>query len=158
RVAYLSKNSIMERWIQACRHELLDPTLIWNHAHLLHAPREYATITAIVRIGVSPTPARCIRCPNRSPTPPRSHTYAPADPIASQSHQLGPLVRAQPTVAGLAPVPVHRHPVGRVPSLIPKSRATAAIDLPVSRTIRTAPSRNSGSNLRLVSPIARSFS
>ncbi|MEU5943629.1 integrase core domain-containing protein [Micromonospora sp. NPDC047548] len=34
-------NSIMERWIQACRHELLDRTLIWNHAHLLHALREY---------------------------------------------------------------------------------------------------------------------
>jgi hypothetical protein len=34
-------NSIMERWIQACRHELLDRTLIWNHTHLLHALREY---------------------------------------------------------------------------------------------------------------------
>jgi hypothetical protein len=42
----------------------------------------------------------------------------------------------------------------RVPSLMPRSRATTAIDLPVSRTIRTAPSRNSGSNLRLVSAIA----
>src|SRR4051794_20004637 len=28
-------NSIMERWIQACRPELLDRTLIWNQAHLL---------------------------------------------------------------------------------------------------------------------------
>ena len=27
-------NSIMERWIQTCRHELLDRTLIWNQAHL----------------------------------------------------------------------------------------------------------------------------
>ncbi|MEH1017188.1 molybdopterin dinucleotide binding domain-containing protein [Micromonospora sp. CPCC 206060] len=34
-------NSIMERWIQACRYELLDRTLIWNHAHLVHALREY---------------------------------------------------------------------------------------------------------------------
>ena len=34
-------NSIMERWIQACRHELLDRTLILNQAHLLHALREY---------------------------------------------------------------------------------------------------------------------
>ena len=34
-------NSIMERWIQACRHEVLDRTLIWNQAHLLHALREY---------------------------------------------------------------------------------------------------------------------
>jgi hypothetical protein len=34
-------NSLMERWIQACRHELLDRTLIWNHTHLVHALREY---------------------------------------------------------------------------------------------------------------------
>jgi transposase InsO family protein len=30
-------NSVMERWVQSCRHELLDGTLIWNQAHLLHA-------------------------------------------------------------------------------------------------------------------------
>jgi transposase len=34
-------NSILERWIQSCRHEMLDRTLIWNQAHLLHALREY---------------------------------------------------------------------------------------------------------------------
>jgi putative transposase len=34
-------NSIMERWIQFCRHELLDHMLIWNQAHLLQALREY---------------------------------------------------------------------------------------------------------------------
>ena len=34
-------NSLMERWIQACRHELLDRTLIFNQVHLLHAVREY---------------------------------------------------------------------------------------------------------------------
>ena len=34
-------NSVTERWIQACRHELLDRTLIRNQAHLLHALREY---------------------------------------------------------------------------------------------------------------------
>jgi hypothetical protein len=31
-------NSIMEWWVQTCRHELLDRTLIWNQQHLLHAP------------------------------------------------------------------------------------------------------------------------
>jgi transposase len=36
-------NSIMERWIQTCRRELLDRTLIWNQHHLLHALREYET-------------------------------------------------------------------------------------------------------------------
>jgi len=34
-------NSIMERWVQACRRELLNRTLIWNQAHLLHALREF---------------------------------------------------------------------------------------------------------------------
>jgi putative transposase len=36
-------NSIMERWIQTCRRELLDRTLIWNQPHLLHALREFET-------------------------------------------------------------------------------------------------------------------
>jgi putative transposase len=31
----------MERWIQTCRRELLDRTLIWNQAHLLHALHQY---------------------------------------------------------------------------------------------------------------------
>jgi putative transposase len=34
-------NSIMERWIRSCRHELLDRTLLWNQAHLLRAVHEY---------------------------------------------------------------------------------------------------------------------
>src|SRR5690348_8673280 len=42
----------------------------------------------------------------------------------------------------------------RVPSLIPRSRATCAIGLPVSRTSRTAPSRKSLSNFLRVSAIA----
>ena len=33
-------NSIMERWVQTCRRELLDRTLIWNQRHLIHALRE----------------------------------------------------------------------------------------------------------------------
>ena len=36
-------NSIMERWVQACRRELLDRTLICNQAHLLHALHEFET-------------------------------------------------------------------------------------------------------------------
>ncbi|MGW3658778.1 integrase core domain-containing protein [Streptomyces sp. NPDC005151] len=34
-------NSIMERWVQTCRYELLDRTLIWNEGHLRHALREF---------------------------------------------------------------------------------------------------------------------
>jgi transposase InsO family protein len=34
-------NSVMEWWVQTCRRELLDRTLIWNQHHLLHALREF---------------------------------------------------------------------------------------------------------------------
>nr|WP_319459357.1 integrase core domain-containing protein [Micromonospora sp. RTP1Z1] len=34
-------NSIIERWVQTCRRELLDRTLIWIQHHLLHALREF---------------------------------------------------------------------------------------------------------------------
>ncbi|TQS21370.1 integrase core domain-containing protein [Microbispora sp. KK1-11] len=34
-------NSIMERWVQSCRRELLDRCLLWNEHHLLRALREY---------------------------------------------------------------------------------------------------------------------
>jgi len=36
-------NSVMERWVQTCRHEPLDRTLIWNQRHLLYALNEYET-------------------------------------------------------------------------------------------------------------------
>jgi putative transposase len=34
-------NAVMERWVQTCRRELLDRTLIWSQRHLLHALREF---------------------------------------------------------------------------------------------------------------------
>jgi putative transposase len=34
-------NSVIQRWIQACRRELPDRTLTWNQRHLLHALREF---------------------------------------------------------------------------------------------------------------------
>ncbi|MET7338759.1 integrase core domain-containing protein [Nonomuraea sp. NPDC005650] len=34
-------NSIMERWVQSCRYELLDRCLLWNERHVRHALREY---------------------------------------------------------------------------------------------------------------------
>ena len=36
-------NAIAERWIGGCRRELLDRTLIWNHAHLRRILRDYET-------------------------------------------------------------------------------------------------------------------
>jgi putative transposase len=34
-------NSVMERWIGSCRHELLGRTLVWNLRHLMTVLREY---------------------------------------------------------------------------------------------------------------------
>lgn len=34
-------NTIMERWVHTRRSELLDHTLTWNHAHLLHTLRKF---------------------------------------------------------------------------------------------------------------------
>ncbi len=34
-------NAIMERWVQTCRHELLDRTLIWNEHHLRYALHQF---------------------------------------------------------------------------------------------------------------------
>ncbi|WP_327660237.1 MULTISPECIES: integrase core domain-containing protein [unclassified Streptomyces] len=34
-------NVIMERWLQTCRHELLDRTLVWYERHLRHALRQF---------------------------------------------------------------------------------------------------------------------
>ncbi|WP_260695723.1 transposase [Streptomyces sp. IB201691-2A2] len=34
-------NALMERWVQTCRRELLDRTLVWNQHHLLRALREF---------------------------------------------------------------------------------------------------------------------
>ncbi|MER7792898.1 integrase [Streptomyces sp. NPDC097640] len=44
-IRMLRMNSLMERWIQTCRRELLDRTLVWNQRHLLHALREYESFS-----------------------------------------------------------------------------------------------------------------
>lgn len=36
-------NAIMERWVQTCRRELLDRTLIWDQRHLLNSLRAFET-------------------------------------------------------------------------------------------------------------------
>jgi len=58
-------NAIMERWVQTCRRELLDRTLIWSPHHLLHALRQFETFyTGPTR--APRTPGHCIRCLSRS--------------------------------------------------------------------------------------------
>jgi transposase InsO family protein len=89
-------NSIMERWIQSCRHELLDRTLIWNQTHLLWALREYERHHNRHRPHmVSRTPGRCIRYPSRSPILPRSHGCASAGMIVSADSSTNTIMQRE---------------------------------------------------------------
>ena len=66
-------NAIMERWVQTCRRELLDRTLIWNQHHLLRALREFEAFYNTHRpIKASRTPGHCTRYHRRSSTRTRS--------------------------------------------------------------------------------------
>jgi hypothetical protein len=73
-------NAIMERWVQTCRHELLDRTLICNESHLRHALHEFEKHHNSHR----PTrhqarQHRCAQLPSRSTTPRESLTWTSAD-------------------------------------------------------------------------------
>ena len=76
--------AFMERWVQTCRRELLDRTLIWNQAHLLHALREFEQLYNSHRpTRESPTPGHCVRCPHRSPSRPLPPASTSTDATAS---------------------------------------------------------------------------
>jgi hypothetical protein len=77
-------NSIMERWVQTCRHGLLDRTLIWNQRHLLHVLRGFEHFCNEHR------PHRTLRAaaplrryPNRSPILSGLHSWMSADGTGS---------------------------------------------------------------------------
>jgi transposase InsO family protein len=80
-------NAIMERWIQTCRHELLDRVLIFNQRHLLHALHEYE------RHYNSHRPHRGIS--NARPLHPLP------DPIAKPATITGPTIRRRDRLGGL---------------------------------------------------------
>jgi len=63
-------NSIMERWVQTCRRELLDRTFSATCSMPCASSRISITSTDPTR--ALPTPAHCIHCPRRSPTRSRS--------------------------------------------------------------------------------------
>ena len=94
-------NSIMERWVQTCRRELLDRTLIWNQGHLLHALREFEQFYNEHRpTGLSELPHRCARYPNRLPILSGSRVSVSADwtgsAAPSTSIEMPPDPRAAP--------------------------------------------------------------
>ncbi|WP_236076394.1 transposase [Streptomyces coffeae] len=67
-------------WIQTCRTELLDRTLIWNQSHLLHALREYESFYNEHRPHRVPEQATpCPRYPHPPPDKPSSPTWNSAD-------------------------------------------------------------------------------
>src|SRR5512142_1952025 len=78
--------------------------------------------------------------------------------MASSAFSLRSRASSARSSSLIAPVPPPRRlrssftQLPKVPSLIPSSRATCAIGLPVSRTSRTAPSLKSRSNFLRVSP------
>jgi hypothetical protein len=81
-------NSIMQRWVQTCRHGLLDRTLIWNQRGLIHALCEYERFYNAHRPHrASRTPDHYSRCPRRSPIRHRSpvSTYADTHAWAASS-------------------------------------------------------------------------
>jgi putative transposase len=77
----------MERWVQTCRHELLDRTLTWNQRHLLHALREYEQFYNSHRPHQGIANARPLR-----PLPP---------PIADQAKITRLNIRRQPRLGGI---------------------------------------------------------
>jgi putative transposase len=84
-------NSIMERWVGSCRHELLDRTLIWNQRHLMTVLREYEDFYNTHR-------------PHRVLNPGRA-----ASPAARGRHRPGPLPHqaARPAAAVVLVLTVH---------------------------------------------------
>ncbi len=59
-------NSVMERWVQTCRHELLDRTLIWNSATSSTPCESSSTSTTSTgHTRASQTPDRYTHCPHR---------------------------------------------------------------------------------------------
>lgn len=76
-------NSLIERWAQTCRRELLDRTLIWGQRHLLHALREFEKFYNEHRPHqASRTPAPSDPFPSRSTTRSKSHDSTYAEPTA----------------------------------------------------------------------------
>jgi transposase InsO family protein len=87
-------NAIMERWVQTCRRELLDRTLIWNQRHLLHTLRQFEAFYNKHRShqGIA-NAARSGRCLRRSPTRSRSPAskYEDANASAESSTSISML-------------------------------------------------------------------
>jgi putative transposase len=90
-------NSIMERWIQSCRDELLDRTLIFIQAQLPHALREYERHHNHHRPhrDIANAPDRYSRYPNRSQIPRYSRVCASAGLIVSAAFSTNMIMQRE---------------------------------------------------------------
>ncbi|MGY5036177.1 integrase core domain-containing protein [Streptomyces sp. 900116325] len=80
----LRMNSITEHWVQTCRYELLDRTLIWNERHLRYALREFEQHHNAHRPRQAMNQAAPLRAvPERSPIPDESPASTCADTTGS---------------------------------------------------------------------------
>lgn len=81
-------NSITERWVQTCRRELLDRTLVWKERHLLHALHEFERFYNEHRphraLGQA-APLRALPEPVTAPEPITSSTSADTTDSAASS-------------------------------------------------------------------------
>jgi hypothetical protein len=80
-------NSIMDRWVQTCRHELLDRILIWNQRHLLHALREFEQFYNRHRPPQGIANARPLFPPRRDAARRRPHAVVWTDARVGQRHE-----------------------------------------------------------------------
>ncbi|MFY9933428.1 MAG: integrase core domain-containing protein [Streptosporangiaceae bacterium] len=84
-------NSIMERWVQEVRYELLDRTLIWNQRHLLRALREFEEHHNRHR------PNQAMNQSSPAPSSPRTDQRSGKDSLAGRT-SARPLRRCHPRV------------------------------------------------------------
>jgi len=106
-------NSVMERWVQTCRRELLDRTLIWNQRHLLHALHEYEThYNTTVLTKRWSRPHHYAQCPHRSPTHSTSPPSTSADTTDSAASCTS--TNTQPDQPGRHYRQAQCHPVTKI--------------------------------------------
>jgi hypothetical protein len=87
-------NAICERWVGTCRRELLDRTLVWNQAHLLHALREFEAFYNGHRPHRTLHSAAPLRpTPTASSDPRHGPTRSPRHPPTRSTRRHPPRVR-----------------------------------------------------------------
>jgi hypothetical protein len=88
-------NAVMQRWIQSCRHELLDRMLIWNQPHLRYALRQHKQHDNAHRPHSGITSSRPMR--------------PPPEPISRRDQLTRPRVQRRDRLGGILHEHEHEH-------------------------------------------------